>query len=120
VNYILFEENIFNKGLKVLLLLIILLISVLNYSSVISSSGTGVENNPLLNIQAVNNFTETTTTKANCRLLTESFSGNIFSYEYGIKKLVNRSKILIIISQAVSEVNHRYSAFLITELTTST
>jgi hypothetical protein len=91
VNNILFEENLFNKGPKVLLLLIIILISVLNYSSDILSSGAGGENNPLLNIQAVNTLTETTTTKENSRLLTESFSGNFFSYEYGIKKLGNQS-----------------------------
>lgn len=120
MNYFLFEENIFVKGLKVLFILIILIISVLNYSSDFSALNTGKDTYQFLNIQAVNTFTETTNAKANSRLLTESYSGNIFSYEYGIKKLGNRSKILTIISETVSEVNQRYSSFLIAELTTST
>ena len=120
MNYILFEENIFVKGLKVLFILIILLISVLNYSSDISALTQGEDTYPFINIQAVNTFAETTTAKANSRMLTESYSGNVFSYEYGIKKLGNRSKFLTIISETISEVNQRYSSFLIAELTTST
>jgi hypothetical protein len=79
------------------------------------------ENNYLqLNNQAISFLIETNITSVHLKPLSDSHSGKFYSYEYCVKKMENYSKILNIITETVSEVNQRYSSFLIAELTTST
>ena len=70
--------------------------------------------------QAINSFLESFADKSNFKVLQESNSGNLYSYDNFLKRLSFFPKIFTIISETYSEQNIRYSSFLLTQAQTST
>ena len=70
--------------------------------------------------QSASFIPEIADTRLNLKVLTVSFAEKFFSFEFNLKKPGNQLKHFIIISETDSESNSRNSAFLITELSTST
>lgn len=70
--------------------------------------------------QAINNLPETGCNKVALKVLGESFKDKFYSSEFSLKKPGNYTKILLIISESISESNSRNSSFFISESTTST
>lgn len=108
------------RGFIILFIFVTVMNSILVFSHNTKYLNVDENNYIQLNSQAINILPETNGTKVHLKLLTESFSGKFYSYEYCIKKLGNHYKILTIISEIISEPNLRNSSFLIAELTTST
>jgi len=113
-------KQLFKNGLKVF----IILINLINYAFIlpIDNSNFNFEDNPSSHSidQAINNLPETSHTKIDVKVLSESFTNKFFSTEFSLKKPGNHTKIFAIISECISESNSRNSSFFITESTTGT
>lgn len=117
---ILHAKELSGKSLKILFIIMLLIgnVGILSFENSYSDvSDDGFE---WFNDQAINILPETTGTKIQLKLLTESFASKFYSYDNCQHRLGFHPKTLTIISETFSEINLRNSSFLIAELSTST